>query len=290
MSVFISYSRKDADFVDKLSYALIENNVKVWKDDMKMVAGDLLSHRIRAGIEGASYFLIVLSKNSLASKWVQEEINEALVRETEQKGIVIIPIVLDDCEIPAVLKDKLFVDFKENFDSGLKRILGVVANKYNLDNSGRVASDSSYYFDYGIDQKTIDGRFFMQIDVVSYDTEESFSILTQFIFQGNEYATAERLDLGKDESLKDYVLKACAEEFAANPARVTLNVKEAKTANFSIQDAEGKARFDAQVRIKWLGNTGRETVVFNVGALLEQIYENTAKRMISKNTERNVQH
>ena len=43
MSVFISYSRKDADFVDKLSYALIENNVKVWKDDMKMVAGDLLS-------------------------------------------------------------------------------------------------------------------------------------------------------------------------------------------------------------------------------------------------------
>jgi hypothetical protein len=271
MSVFISYSRKDAGFVDKLSLALTEHNVKVWKDDMKIIAGDSLSGRIKSGIENASYFCIVLSHDSLNSKWVQEEINEALVRETEQKGIVILPIVLDDCEIPPVLKDRLFVDFRGDFDSSLKRILNVVAIKYNIGNSGRIANSTSYYFDYGIEYQIIDGRFFLQIDAVSYDTEESFTILSQFKFVGNEYATREHFELDDDKSLRDLVLRTCAEEFAANPARIPLNAKQAKTAKFFIQGTEDKARFDAELRVKWLGTATRETVVFNVGALIEQI-------------------
>lgn len=271
MSVFISYSSKDAEFVNKLSLALIEHNVKVWKDDMKIVAGDSLSKRIRSGIENASYFCVVLSKNALESKWVQEEINEALLRETDKQGIVILPIVLDDCEIPTVLNNRLFIDFRANFESSLNRILHVVADKYNIGNSDRIAAGNNYYFDYGIEYQTIDNNFFMQIDVVSYDTEESFTILSQFKFSGNEYATKEHFELEDDRALRDLVLRTCADEFTSNPARVTINAEHAKTAKFSIQGSEDKARFDAELRVKWLGTSTRETVVFNVGALIQQI-------------------
>jgi hypothetical protein len=42
-------------------------------------------------------------------------------------------------------------------------------------------------------------------------------------------------------------------------------------AQFSIQDAEGVARFDVDIRVKWLGTAPRETLLFNVGALFGQI-------------------
>lgn len=271
MSVFISYSHKDAEFVHRLSVRLVENNIKVWKDDMKIIAGDSFVSKIRAGIEGASYFCIVLSKNSLKSKWVREEINEALIHESKERGIVILPILVDDCEVPDLLSDRIFVDFRNDFDSGLEQILAVVGNRYNIGDAGRIDTDSRYYFDYGIEQRLVDGRYFMQIDVVSFDKEETFSILSQFKFYGNEHATREHFDLDEGESLRDFVLKACAEEFAANPVRITVNTTDAERARFAIQDAQGVARFDVEVRVKWLGTASRETLLFNVGALFDQI-------------------
>ena len=149
--------------------------------------------------------------------------------------------------------------------------MAVVGKKYNIEDSGRIDTDTNYFFDYGIEQSFIDGRYFMQVDVVSFDNEEKFSILSQFKFYGNEYATREHLDLEEDESIRDFVLKACAQEFALNPSRITVNTKEAKRARFSIQDAEGVARFDVEVRVKWIGAATRETLLYNVGAVFEQI-------------------
>jgi hypothetical protein len=169
------------------------------------------------------------------------------------------------------LSDRIFVDFRKDFAAGLKQILTVVGAKYNLGDSGRSDADSEYFFDYGIEQKSVEGRYFMQVDVVSFDKEETFSILSQFKFYGNEHATREHFDLKEGESLRDFVLKACAQEFAAHPARVTVNTRDARTAQFVIQDAEGVGRFDVEVRVKWLGVASRETLLFNVGGLLGQI-------------------
>ena len=271
MSIFVSYSHKDAGFVDRLAIRLLENNIKVWKDSMKIIAGDSFVSKIKGGIEGASYFCIVLSQNALKSKWVNEEINQALIQESKQRGIGILPILIDDCEVPPLLSDRIFADFRKDFDSGLKQILSVVGRKYNIDDCGRSPTDTNYYFDYGIEQRFVDGRYFMQVDVVSYDNEEQFSILSQFKVYGNQHATREHLELKEDESLRNYVLKACAQEFAARPARVTVNTTDAKRAQFYIQDAEGVARFDVDVRVKWLGTASRETLLFNVGALFGQI-------------------
>lgn len=271
MSIFISYSTKDAEFVERLSTSLIENNIKVWKDNHKIVIGDSLLNKIQAGIEGASYFCIVLSKNSLESDWVKTEMNYALRDESQKRGMMIIPIMIDDCKIPPFLSDIKAVDFRKDFTAGLNQILAVVQDKYNIGDSGRIGTDSDYFFDYGIEQKMIAGNYCMQIDVVSFDKEEAFSILSQFKFYGNELATREHFDLKEDESMRDYILKACAEAFSTNPARVLINTKDAKEAKFQIQDSEGVDCFKAEARIKWLGAGSRDTLLFNVGALFVQI-------------------
>lgn len=271
--LFISYSHKDAAFVDRLSTRLIEQNVKVWKDKWKIGVSDSFVEKIKAGIKGASYFCIVLSNNSLGSKWVKEEINLALVKESSERGIKILPLRLDDCEIPSALSDRIYVDFKTDFDSGFKQILTLVEDKYNIGDTGRSGLDSEYFFDYGIEQAIVDGRYFMQLDVVSYDKEETFVILSQFKFFGNELARHEHLGLEAGESIRNFILKACAEEFAVRPARVTVKRIDATKGRFEIQDTEGVPCFEVEVRIKLLGNTSRETVLFNVGALFAQICE-----------------
>ena len=58
----------------------------------------------------------------------------------------------------------------------------------------------------------------------------------------------------------------------ANPARIKVNTTDAKRAQFSIQDAQGVARFDLDVRVKWLGTASRETLLFSVGALFRQMW------------------
>jgi TIR domain len=279
MSVFISYSHKDDDFVHRLATRMVENNIKVWKDDMKISAGDTFMNKIKAGIRGASCFCVVLSENSVSSKWVKEELNEALMHETQVKGIVVLPILLDDCKVPQALDNRIFVDFRRDFDLGLRQILGVVEQRYNVGDAGRIGTDSRYYLDYGIEQRSIDGKYFMQVDVISCDNEERFTILSQFYFHGNEHATREYLELKEGESLRDYVLKACAQEFAVNPARITLNAKDPKRVQFFIQDGDGLARFDVEVRIKWLGHASRATLLFNVGALFGQLCENCGVRI-----------
>jgi len=273
MSVFISYSHKDAAFADRLAVALIAKSIKVWKDSWKTLAGDSFVRKIQAGIEGASHFCLVLSRHSMRSKWVEKEIEQALLQESKGGEIVILPIRIDDCVVPDSLSDRLYVDFRSDFDAGVKRVLAAVGPYYNLGDAGRINPGSRYFLDYGIEERAIDGKFFMQVDVVSYDTEESFCILSQFIFRGNEHATREQFELGPDETLKEYVLVACAREFTTNPARIKLSVRDAARARFDIQDADGIGRFDVEVRVKWLGTPARSTVLFDVGALLGQICE-----------------
>jgi hypothetical protein len=125
------------------------------------------------------------NQNALKSKWVKEEINQALIEESKQKGIVILPILIDDCEVPPLLNDRIFADFRKDFQSGLKQILSVVGKKYNIDDSGRSATDTNYYFDYGIEQRFIEGRYFMQVDVVSFDIEEDISVRGEDSIQPN---------------------------------------------------------------------------------------------------------
>jgi hypothetical protein len=48
MSVFISYSHADQDFVDSLSLRLLNENIKVWRDEYKLSAGESLTARITA--------------------------------------------------------------------------------------------------------------------------------------------------------------------------------------------------------------------------------------------------
>ena len=74
--VFISYSRKDADFVRKLSDALKVRNLETWVDWEDIEPTTTWWQEICQGIEAANSFVFVISFDSIASPYPQK--NRAL--------------------------------------------------------------------------------------------------------------------------------------------------------------------------------------------------------------------
>ena len=93
--LFISYSHGDTAFVDKMDKALTNKGVRFWRDTHDMVAGRM-EKQVDRGIRQNPTVLLVLSKNSLQSDWVEHEVNEARKTEKELGRDVLCPVALDD--------------------------------------------------------------------------------------------------------------------------------------------------------------------------------------------------
>jgi hypothetical protein len=216
MSIFISYSHKDKDFVDRLALILIDNRIKVFVDRWEMKLGDSITTKIQDAISDASYLMVILSKNSVASDWCKREITSALMLELERKRIVLLPILIEDCEIPLFLRDKFYADFRQSFETGLETVLESLSNMDN-DISGRIPNVNApnTLSDFGINWGLRGNRFELNIDVVEYSTynEKPFTVLTNIVFVGNESATKrflEQVNNGKMELMKTSILLICS--------------------------------------------------------------------------------
>lgn len=127
MPIFISYSHKDTPFVDKLAHQLVQLDIRVWLDRWELHVGDSLISRIQQAITGASALLVILSKSSVSSPWCVKEMNSGLLRELEERQVVVLPVLIEDCQIPLFLREKLYADFRPDFDAGLRVVLESVA-------------------------------------------------------------------------------------------------------------------------------------------------------------------
>ncbi len=127
-SVFLSHSSKDKFFARKLAERLTEHGVTVWIDEAELRIGDSLVEKISSAIHQSDYVAAVLSHDSVNSSWVQTELKLAMNKEIAGKRIVVLPILIDRCEIPAFLADKLYADFTnaQDFDGPMERLLHAV--------------------------------------------------------------------------------------------------------------------------------------------------------------------
>ena len=127
-TVFISYSHADSKFVNDLAEKLKASGIDVWIDKWKIKVGDSITGKINEGIGESDFLIVVLSRTSVESKWVQEEINSALVRNIEQdKHAFILPVLKEDCEIPPILQHRRYANFKDDAEQGFQELIDVIS-------------------------------------------------------------------------------------------------------------------------------------------------------------------
>lgn len=112
-SVFISYSTSDQAFADTLYKELRKSGVQTWYAPKNMLGGKTIYEQVRTAIQSSDRVLLVLSENSIKSKWVSTEINHAY--SLEQNGLkkVLFPVSIVKYD---TIKEWFLFDSDEGID------------------------------------------------------------------------------------------------------------------------------------------------------------------------------
>ncbi len=95
-SAFISYCSQDEGFARRLHVDLQDYGVRCWFAPENLKIGEKIRDGIDESIRIHDKLLLILSKHSLASDWVEHEVETAFAKEREQGRTVLFPIRLDN--------------------------------------------------------------------------------------------------------------------------------------------------------------------------------------------------
>jgi len=120
--VFVSYSRKDAGFVNRLVGDLRARRVPVWLDRSALAGGAEWLAAIENALEDATHLVLVMSPASNRSKFVRKEALYAL-----EEGKTVIPIRIAPCKPPLLARDLQYIDFvEEPYEAAFLRLLAAL--------------------------------------------------------------------------------------------------------------------------------------------------------------------
>ncbi|MGK6308278.1 toll/interleukin-1 receptor domain-containing protein [Variovorax sp. DT-64] len=134
--VFISHSSIDKQFVRGLAVDLAAKGHQPWLDEWQILAGESIVERVGSGVENADLMVVVLSRAAVASKWVENEWQAKYWTEVGERRVAVIPVVLDDCEVPTLLRPKRYVDFRHDYTSALELLIKSIAGHYGRTGKG----------------------------------------------------------------------------------------------------------------------------------------------------------
>ncbi|MCP4327475.1 MAG: toll/interleukin-1 receptor domain-containing protein [Alphaproteobacteria bacterium] len=181
--VFISHNRSDRSQAHKIGKELLKAGHEIWLDSWEILPGDSLIEKISDGIIESSYLLVLLSKNSVQSPWVKKELEVALNRQLKDKGIKVIPCLLEDCDIPVFLEPIKYADFREKFAVGMEELHPAI-KMVSLATMGRIKQDEDVWIhdhaiDYGFPKPETNENFF-RVSIISHYAVEKFSVFFKF--------------------------------------------------------------------------------------------------------------
>ncbi len=120
--VFISYSSKDKQIARWLSVDLSKLGHRTWLDEWEIKVGESIPKKISKGLDDCDCVIVLLSSNSVKSGWVEREWESRYWDEVEVGDIKVLPILVEPCKIPRLLKTKMYANFTEDYSEGLEEL------------------------------------------------------------------------------------------------------------------------------------------------------------------------
>ena len=200
--VFISYSRKDRQFVEYLAERLNNHGVETWIDIQQIAPGEMWQNELKRGVENSDLFLVVLSENYISSAWTSIELALASNKK-------IIPLKISELlseNFPRIIQQLQWIDFSVSFSDGIESLLNAIPQNYKSNQPIEVKEakskgyvflsfceeDSKFvvelrkflklqnfaYWDFEEGERNYQMQFFLELETVINDSEAVLSIIS----------------------------------------------------------------------------------------------------------------
>lgn len=120
-TVFVSYSKHDEEIANSIKNRLIKAGIKVLSLSPFPAP---IYRKIHEAISSSDYLMVILSQDSVKSRWVKYELSEALLRELNSRDITVLPILVEDCKIPTQIASRVYFDLRDDFNTRLDELIG----------------------------------------------------------------------------------------------------------------------------------------------------------------------
>lgn len=144
--VFISYS---SDQVDRIEQSLAAAGLEVWRDKNEVLPGEVFADKIKQGLTGSDYFLLLITSESANSDWVRREISYAFELSMVKKT-TIIPVMAGSSDLPFEFSGYMYIDFRQSFESGINALLNFFESQNETADGFKIGSgDQRGSLNYG---------------------------------------------------------------------------------------------------------------------------------------------
>jgi hypothetical protein len=300
LPIFISYSPADKKFVNKLVEQFGKRHAHVRVDLWELNVGDSILGRAQEAIRESSALLIVLSKASVESEWCKKELSAGLMHKLDAKGVVVLPVLIEECHIPVFLRGKKYADFRTDFGTGLKALLEAVSRVTNTD-QGRLTSGERH-IDWAETWGYTDELFRMDYALVESSPDCRFTLLTEISLICDAAATSKYQayeKVGLDWVERMVITETLVEFVAVKDMRVILEDQFPKMINYRLGNRRldnvsffvpprkstglvwstgGMPRaYDVSIRCRRIGEDNGKNQIVNIASYLGQIRDHVQK-------------
>lgn len=130
--IFLSHSSSDKIFVRGLAIDLKHLGHNIWLDEWNILAGESIPTKIAEGLDQSDFVVLVLSRKSVESRWVETEWQSKYWDEIERSHVLVLPLMIESCTVPTLLKTKKYINFQNDYTEALESLSHAIARHVQL--------------------------------------------------------------------------------------------------------------------------------------------------------------
>ena len=122
--VFLSYSRKDKEIANTLVEGLSANGIQVWIDNVHIEGGLKWDSAIETALEKTKILILLLSKSSVNSENVKDEVSYAL-----EEKLDFITVLIEETNVPYRWRRVQYIDMLSDANKGEEQLIKMLKEK-----------------------------------------------------------------------------------------------------------------------------------------------------------------
>ncbi|MGE7416181.1 TIR domain-containing protein [Methylobacterium tarhaniae] len=211
-TVFLSYALQDEATAQLLALRLQDAGVDVWSDtDINI--GSSWTLTIQNKLRASDYIIVLVSSAGVQSRyWMNEAITSKSLQEFSDRSITVVPVLLDDVEMPPYLRDIQYIDFRSKPRDAVDELVSLLRSTSGIDFSRLSPKQfedliADLFIDMGLNvEREIYAHDFMFDYKIIYKNRDPFGAITKetWLVEAKHYSSG-RLSVS---TIKDFAARA----------------------------------------------------------------------------------